>query len=94
MDVVHRLAAQVIAVHHHAKTFLTALLLSQTLRGKEHMPGQRLVGFAQVIEGADVFFRDHQKVHRCLRADIVKGNHLIIFIKLARRYFTSDDLAK
>lgn len=94
VDVMHRLATQVIAIHYHAKTVVAALLLGQALGGEEDMPSQRLVRLAQVIEGADVCFRDHQKVHRCLRSDIVKGNHLVIFIKLARRYLTSDDLAK
>src|SRR3989344_4495212 len=64
------------------------------LRGVDDQQGEQFVCLTQFMEGTDVFFRDNQKVHGCLRADIVKGNHLVIFIKLARRYFTSDDLAK
>ena len=41
-----------------------------------------------------MFFRDHQKVHRRGRADVVEGYDLIIFIKLARGDVPGDDLAE
>lgn len=94
MDVMHGLPTQLIAVHHHAEAFRAALLIGQALGGKEDVPGQELVVFAQLIEGTDVFFRDHQKMHRRLRADIVEGDDLIIFIQLARGDVSGDDLAE
>jgi len=94
MDVVNRLPAEIVAVHHQAETFLAALFAGQALGAVEQVPGQWLVAFLQVIEGGDVSFRDQQKVNGCLRRDIVKGDDLIVFIELARRNFTSDDLAE
>ncbi|MNF05391.1 hypothetical protein D3C80_2051040 [compost metagenome] len=41
-----------------------------------------------------MLFRDHQKMHRGLGANIVKGEHLIVFVKLARGYLPGDDLAE
>ena len=94
MDVIDRLATLRVAVHHYPEAFLAALLNGQALGGEEDVAGQGFVVFAKVVEGADVFFRDHQKVHRRGRADVVEGHDLIIFIKLARGDVPGDDLAE
>ncbi|MNY55349.1 hypothetical protein D3C86_1913190 [compost metagenome] len=91
---VNGLSTQFIAVHHHAKALFTALFLGQALGGMENVSGQGLVVFAKVVEGANVLFRDHQKMHRGLGTNIVKGKHLIVFIQLACGYLPGDDLAE
>lgn len=94
MDVIDGLPALRVAVHHHPEAVLAALLGGQALGGEEDVAGQSFVVFTKVVEGADVFFRDHQKVHRRGRADVVEGHDLIIFIKLARGDVPGDDLAE
>lgn len=82
VDVINRLLAQLIAIHHHAKALGAALLLGQALGSEKDVAGQCGVCCVKVEQGADVFFRDDQNVQRRLRRDIVEGQHLIIFIKL------------
>ena len=94
MDVVDGLPAILVAVHHHAETLVAALFFGQALGGLENVAGQGFVVFAQVIEGGDMFFRDHQKMHRRLWANIVKRDNLVVFIKLARGNIPGDDLAE
>lgn len=64
MDVVDGLAAFGVAVHDDAEAFLAALFDGQALGGEQDMPGQGLVLFGQVVEGADVFLRDDQEMDR------------------------------
>src|SRR6218665_1911256 len=94
MDVVDGLPAILVAVHHHTKTLIAALLVGQALGGVENVAGQGFVVFAEVVEGGDMLFRDHQEVHRRLWANIVKRDNLVVFIKLARGNIPGDDLAE
>ena len=94
VDVVDGLSALLVAVHHHAETFLAALLPGQALGDEEHVSGQQPVFFAQVGEGGNVLLGDDQEMHRRLRADVVEGDDLIVFVELARRDLPGGDLAK
>ena len=94
MDVIDRLSTVLIAVHHYAETFFATQLFSQALGGEQNMSGEWFVFFRQVVEGADRFFRDDQKMHRCLRGYVVKRQHLIIFVDDLGGYLAVDDLGE
>jgi hypothetical protein len=94
VDMVNGLSAHFVAVHDNPETILTTLFLRQPLSGKQYVTCQRLVFMAKFIERGNVFLRDDQKVHGRLRANIVKGNDLFIFIELAGRNRTGDDSAE
>src|SRR5690606_429832 len=94
MDVVDRLAAQVVAVHYDAKAFLASSFFGQALRREQDMTGERLVVFfAQVVQGRDVLLRNHQKMHGRLWRDVVEGDDLIVLVYLLSGNVTRHDLA-
>jgi len=94
MNVIDGLATHLVAVHGDAEALLASLLDSQALCGVEDVSGERLVIFVQIVKRGDVFFRDDQEMYRRLRADIMEGNELIIFIELAGGNRTGDDSAE
>ncbi|MNH40060.1 hypothetical protein D3C79_1013190 [compost metagenome] len=85
------LAAFRVAVHDHAETFLAALFDSQALGGEQDVASQGLVFFGQVIEGANVLFRDDQKMYRCRGCNVLEGQDLVVFIDDICRDFPVDD---
>ena len=95
MDVMYRLATEIVAVHDYSKALLAALLFGETLCCEEDMTSENLVVvLTQIMQGCDVFLRDHQKVHRRLGRDVIEGDNLFVFIDLLRRNSPGDNLAK
>lgn len=98
MQVVHLLATLCAGIDHHAKTAFwirVAALLQRQLRRQRHdAPQQCLIGLRDMRHRDDVLFRHDQKVHRCCRMDIVKGEKFIVFIHLAAGDLTCSDLAE
>jgi len=81
MDVINRLAAEVVAVHDDAESLLAALFFSEALSSEENMAGECLVlAFAQVMERRDVFLGNNQKMDRCMRRNVIEGDYLIVFV--------------
>ncbi|MNG11012.1 hypothetical protein D3C84_945150 [compost metagenome] len=91
---IDRLPAQWIAVHDHTETFFAAQFQRQALGREQNVPGQCLVVLGEVVEGAHMFFRDHQKMHGCLRGVVVEGHYLVVLVNDLRRDVPVNDLAK
>src|SRR3546814_10418861 len=66
----------------------------QALGSEQDMPGQAFVLLGQIIKRADRFLRDDQKMHRCLRGDVVECQNLIIFVNDLGWNLPIDDLGK
>ena len=95
VDVVDRLAAQVVAVHDDPEAVLAALFFGQPLRREKDVSGKRLVILlAEIVERGDVLLRDHQEVHGRLGRNIVEGDDLIVFINLVCGDVSRHDLAE
>lgn len=72
-----------------------AALLKRKLGGQRHHPSeQSLVLGPHLSHRGNVLFRDHQKMNRRPRIDVVKGKQLIVFVDFAARNDASGDFAK
>jgi len=95
VNVVDRLATQVVAVHHDAKALLATLLFGEALGSEEDMPSESFVVlFAQVVECRYMLLRNDQEMHRRLWRNVVESDDLIVFKYLLRGDFPGHDLAK
>src|SRR5690606_6373541 len=94
VNMTDRLPAVFVAIHDHPKPLAAALLRGEALGGEKNMAGQGSVVISQVIKGGDVSFRNDQKMHRRLWVDVMKGDHLVVFVENACRNLTGNDLAE
>ena len=98
VQVMHFLPAFSAGVGENAKTTLgvglAALLQGQARRQRHHAPEQGFVLGAHLSHGSNVLARDHQKMHRCPRVDVVKGKNVFVFVDLAAGNLAGGNLAK
>jgi hypothetical protein len=55
---------------------------------------QRFILRPQVVNGCDMSLRDHQRMDRRLRIDVVKGDRVLILLNKLRRNLLFRDLTK
>jgi len=55
---------------------------------------QRPIAFAHIVHGRDVFFGNEQQMHRRLRLNVVKAQHMFILVHDIGRQFAGDDFAE
>ena len=68
-----------IAVEYRPVAPVGVSLLGRDGGGKAHHPAdERVVGFAEVVQRRNVAARDHQRVQRRLRVDVVEGEELFV----------------
>src|SRR3569832_2043185 len=80
MQMEHRLPGVAVAVHHGAIAALgDAELLRHLLRREIHLPDQHVVIGFEVVDARDVLLRYHEHVYGCLRLNVAKGEHRVIF---------------
>ncbi len=94
MQMVDCLATIIACIHHRAEAFAKALLLRDLLCNSMQMSQNPLVTGREMRKGRNVFARDQQHMHGSLRSDVGKGERVVIFIKLLRRYLPGGDFAK
>ena len=63
----------------------------QTANNGENMPDQRRVFRLDVVERAQLFFRDNEDVNRRLRRDVVKRQAEVVFVNDRRGNFFIDN---
>src|SRR3989344_1505716 len=71
-----------------------ALLFREMLRGKDNVSDNLAVISLKMRDGLDVLLGHHKTMHGRRRPDIVKRNHLVVFIHNLRRYFLFYDSTK
>jgi hypothetical protein len=92
MDVKHRLTGPLETVRHQAEAVLVQSLLAGDLDGRElelaKQLGSALIG---VQQRRNMLLGDHQNVGGGLRADVVKGDDLVVLVNDLGRQLTGDD---
>src|SRR5512137_1619630 len=95
VDVEDELPALPAHVHHAAPAGLGHSPLAGD--GGRH-PGQLahdgVVLGGELVEGGDVLARDHERVHRRLRIDVLEGHHVGVLVEQLRRDLLASDLAE
>ena len=87
-------------IHHGAKTAVRNSQFSGKFRHdvNKNVRGKVFVSRREVRDALNVFFRDNQHVHECLRVQILERDNKIIFKdflrgNFARRNFAEDTIA-
>ena len=93
MQMRHALSRLLADVGHDAVT-LNALLLGELGNDLEDVRDDSAVLFVHTRDRCDVCLRDHKKVHRRLRRDVVEGIAEVVLVDLVRRDVARDDLAE
>ena len=93
MQMRHALSRLLADVGHDAVT-LNALLLGELGNDLEDVRDDGAVLFVHARDRCDVRLRDHKKVHRRLRRDVVEGIAEVVLVDLVRRDVARDDLAE
>ena len=87
MDMKYCLAGIGIGVHYQAKSPFSYVFSSGDLSGNPEQMTDKISVFIGKIKGrGDVFFGNDERMHGCLRIDILKGNGIIVLID----YFCRD----
>ena len=91
----HRLARVGLAVEHETCAgFFDTQFLCDNLGAVEHLAHQFAVFGLHVHDGCDMALGHHEKVHRGLRGDVVKGEHVVVFVDFLGRDFSLDDFTE
>ena len=61
---------------------------------EEHVAEQQRIVVAGGIDRSDVSFRNHQRVHRSLRRQVAKGEHVVGFVDHVGRDLARHDAAE
>jgi hypothetical protein len=94
MQVVHGLAAIVTRIHNNSVT-LIQLLFTGNRSGRSHqMAHQSSVLSQRLRRRADVLFRNHEHMCRCLGIDVRESDAKFVFIDTIGRNSARHDLAK
>ena len=80
--------------HNAVATFVHAKLLAQVGDGSVNMAQQCSVRFGKLCRRFNMLLGDHQKMHRCLRVNIIKCQQSVILIQLIGRDLARCDFAK
>ena len=95
VDVEHGLTRIGLAVEHKAgAAFFETEVLRDKLCAVEHLAHEFAIFRLHVHDGCDVALRHDQKVYRCLRGDVIEGEHVVVFVDFLGRDFTLDDFAE
>ena len=98
MQVVHLLPPVVTRVGHNPKAPFWvgqgALTEGQLARLDHDFAHHLFVLRGQLGHGGDVGFGDHQKMDRCPRFDVVKGQEVLVFVDFFGRDLSCNDFAK
>ena len=60
-------------------------------RSEQQFPEQRLIGIRRLSQPPNAVLRNDEHVHRRLRIDIMKGEHVVVFVNDFRRNFAAND---
>ncbi len=81
MQVEHRLASVSSGIRNETETrFRQTFVFCDSCAGQQEPSKQRLVGFAKILHGLYMPFRNHQRVHGSLRVDIIERQGMLILI--------------
>ena len=94
MQMRHALSAVPATVRHNAVSVSKLQVFGQPGNHLKDMRYHSAVLRRNAARRSDVCFGDHEKMHRCLRIDIMKRKHGVIFIHLADRDIPRRHLAK
>ena len=95
VDMIHRLAPVGLAVDHKTGALFGAAQLRRQFLGLVEKPAQEGRLFRPKFHYiGDVFFGDHQKMHRRLGIQVVEGQEFPILVDLPGGDLTLDDFTK
>ena len=80
--------------HNAVAAFVHAKLLAQVGDGGVNVAQQCSVRFGKLCRRFNMLLGDHQKMHRCLRVNIIKCQQSVILIQLIGRDLARCDFAK
>ena len=80
--------------HNAVAAFVHAKLLAQVGDGSVNMAQQCSVRFGKLCRRFNMLLGDYQKMHRCLRVNIIKCQQSVILIQLIGRDLARCDLSK
>src|SRR5690606_2694346 len=84
-----------LAVHvHRDPVTRQALLRSQAFAGEHEPPGERRVAVRELVERSEMPLRDHERMKRRLRTNVLERDDLVILVELLGRNVAGDDLAE
>ncbi len=93
MEVRHRLTTIGVGVHYHAIALRRDSRLLRDIAGKSQQFPEHPRIFC-IVEGADVSRRDDQDVGRCLRIEVLEGQHAVAALHDRGRNLAGGNLAK
>ena len=93
MQVLHRLAGLLAAVGHHTVAF-PAMLGADFCNNRKNVGNDPGIFRGQLPGGADMLLGDDEKMAGRLGVQVIKGQHLFVFVQLVRWDLSRRDLAE
>jgi len=94
VKVIDGLSAVRAGVDHHAKTVVEVLLVCNFAHCEQELSEQLRFGGGGLSERSEVSFGDDQDMHRRLRMDVGKREHVFVFVEARNRDHTAGDLTE
>src|SRR5688572_20520192 len=94
MDMIHLLMPDPAVIDDRAEAIARTGLARELAGHCQHLAQRRLVRRSRVVQRGEVHLRDDQEMHRRLRSDVGKSDHLAVLVNFFRRDLAADDFAE